>query len=642
MAGPILIQAPSLGLNKLIPANMIADRESPLAQNVLFAGGLVKTPYGFAKLASAGLPLDGGNNVLGLANYKEKEGTDHIIAVTNEKVYEKDSVNSTWNDLSSTGGMAGDVKTPVSFAAVAHTDGIALDGTGSNAFYHLLVCDGNSPVQRWAGKFESKFYPLAGADGYHDTDTPVVTPHYARQVNVLANHVVLLNPKTWNATSELFEENPQTVLWGKAGLLEGDSVAVSSATRASNVVTATTSSAHNLTTGQTVLIAGTAAATDSFNGYFTVASTPDTTSFTYSQTGADETTTSAGTASQSAYDIMATGAGYNELVDTGDMNVWSMLLGNQMIIYQKHSIWSMSHVGGSDVFRFRSEMSDLGLLAPNLLVSSGNRHYFVGDDYNLYEYSGGSYKRRIGDQIRDALKNEIDFSRTQRSWMAIGANNSRLWIFYVPEGQEYITKAYGMDLKTGAWMLREYSHIWTSGGITSVAIIGAQSYMAGESYRQSIAAAVTYNEALTAATTYRDVLEELLTDESLVLGDSGGNVYQYDSDLTTDDGNNVPAFFATKIFDYALPDAEKWWNGITVVAKGSKLRISYRAGDFDDDDTGWVDMDPIDLTDDYEAYSRLDLGITSKQVQFKFANYAGSSYKIRSFKIHAPSVEAMT
>lgn len=567
MAQPILVQKPAQGLNSSIPANMVANRESPLSQNVLFANGIIKTPYGFAKLISGSLPLNSGDTVLGITPYREKDGTEHTLVVTTDKIYRKDNVNTEWdnvvlNDLSGN-VLSANIENPISFVSVAHTDAIAIDGGANSAYHHLLICDGgNTPIQRWSGKAEDKFYSLAGADGYHDTETPLVTDHYALQVALFYNHVILVSPKTWNATSGLFTDNPQTILWGKTGLLEGSD----------------------------------------------------------------------------CYKITDTGSGYNELVDTGDSNVWTKQLGNQLICYQQHSIWSMSHVGGTDVYRFRTEIPDLGLLAPHLLIGHGNKHYFIGNDWNIYTYYGGSYKERIGDQIRDALKAEMDPTYARRCWMAIGANGSRLWIFYVPTGQEYITKAYGVDLRTGAWMIREFSHVWTDGGITSVATIGAQSYMVGDTYQAEIDRAQTYAEAITATTTYRDELREVLVGERLTLGDNAGNIYQYDSDVTTDDGENVPAYSHTPIYDYKQPDINKWWEGIAVVAKGTKLVVSYRTSDFETEDTGWTALDAIDLTDDYESYS-FYFGETSKQIQFRFANTEGSTFYIREYKVLAPLIE---
>jgi len=62
---------------------------------------------------------------------------------------------------------------------------------------------------------------------------------------------------------------------------------VPGANRTSNIVTITTTAVHSLTTGDKVVVGG---VTDtSFNGSFTVASTPTTTTFTYAQTAANGT-----------------------------------------------------------------------------------------------------------------------------------------------------------------------------------------------------------------------------------------------------------------------------------------------------------------------------------------------------------------
>ena len=57
--------------------------------------------------------------------------------------------------------------------------------------------------------------------------------------------------------------------------------------RATNVVTITTQTAHGFVQGDSVVVAGVSDV--SFNGTFTVASVPTTTTFTYAQTGVDAT-----------------------------------------------------------------------------------------------------------------------------------------------------------------------------------------------------------------------------------------------------------------------------------------------------------------------------------------------------------------
>jgi len=81
------------------------------------------------------------------------------------------------------------------------------------------------------------------------------------------------------------------------GNVQVATIAPNGAARSTNVVTITTTMAHGLTAGQTVVIAG--VADTSFNGTFTISTVPSTTTFTYAQAGTNATsgggTVSAGT-----------------------------------------------------------------------------------------------------------------------------------------------------------------------------------------------------------------------------------------------------------------------------------------------------------------------------------------------------------
>lgn len=549
------VTSPDQGLNLRVHPSQIGNWEAAGALNMLYSRGLFKTPFGFAAWAYGVL----GSPIMGLAEYR-----GHRIAATRTGLYEFDQNQNIWVSRGPATPLITAPHGPVSFVRVPHTDGIAINGTGDSAYEHFLYCDGGaSPIQRWEGSYESTFYPLAGADGYHETDVSPATPtvHYAKQVNLFYNHVILLNPKTWNATSNVFEDNLHTVLWGKAGLLEGSD----------------------------------------------------------------------------AYKIADTGAGYIDLVDTGDENVWSLQLGSMLIVYQNHSIWSLSHVGGSDVFRTRVELADLGLLSPHLLAPHGNMHYFVGNDYNIYRYYGGATKELIGEGIRDALVEELDNSHLNQCFMAIGSHHSRLWLMFVPSGQSYVTKAYGVDLKTGQWMVRDYSHAFASGeGLTCAALIGASSYFQGQTYAEAVATTRTYAAAVSLGTTYAQRLTEVSIDERLCLGDSTGVAYQYDSDLTTDKGVAVPAYHITKAFDWNTPDEPKAWQGFVIEARGDKLAVSYRVDEFQTEDEGWYDFAVVTLADVFRAYTFALDGVSSEAIQFRIANYAGGVLQCKGFTVLEP------
>lgn len=177
-----------------------------------------------------------------------------------------------------------------------------------------------------------------------------------------------------------------------------------------------------------------------------------------------------------------TGSGFVDLVDTGGTNVWSGVLGSQYIIYQTRGIWSLNYVGGSTIFSPVIEIPDLGLLASNLFAMKNSVHYFVGNDYNVYAYYGGTLVKKIGDKIRDELKNDITDQYMSRCRMCMGSDNKRLHIYVVPSGSEYITKEYVYDLNSTAWMVRDFKHKYSTGGITAVTLVGSDSYTVGDTY----------------------------------------------------------------------------------------------------------------------------------------------------------------
>ncbi|MCP4231955.1 MAG: hypothetical protein GY771_17640, partial [bacterium] len=111
--------------------------------------------------------------------------------------------------------------------------------------------------------------------------------------------------------------------------------------------------------------------------------------------------------------------------------------------------------------------------------------------------------------------------------------------------------------------------------------------------------APTYQDAVNAATSYRESLSETLTNERIVLGDSAGYVFQYDSDLTQDDGVDIPSRHITEIYDVGVPGKYKIWPGIRITAKGTNITVYYRTGNFETTDTGWTAFTEQALTSEF-------------------------------------------
>ena len=97
---------------------------------------------------------------------------------------------------------------------------------------------------------------------------------------------VTVTPKTATVNLNGTQQFSAFVSGGTATMV-ATIAASNGAVRAANVVTITTTSPHGLGTGQSVTIAG--VSDSSFNGTFTIASVPSTTTFTYAQTGSNAT-----------------------------------------------------------------------------------------------------------------------------------------------------------------------------------------------------------------------------------------------------------------------------------------------------------------------------------------------------------------
>jgi hypothetical protein len=197
--------------------------------------------------------------------------------------------------------------------------------------------------------------------------------------------------------------------------------------------------------------------------------------------------------SGSAWNTSNAGAGFVDLNDTADINVWASLLGNTLMVYQKHSLWQLRYVGGTDVFTPDIIFPDLGLLAWGLHASTGSTHYFVGNDYNVYAYNGNL--SNIGGKISELLKGDIASGKETYCRMAIGAQHKHLWIFFAGESDGYARKAYKLNMSNGSWTVRDLSNKYTAGGIGAARLMGGATYTVGQTYAQAVTEGTSYAEA---------------------------------------------------------------------------------------------------------------------------------------------------
>jgi hypothetical protein len=263
----------------------------------------------------------------------------------------------------------------------------------------------------------------------------------------------------------------------------------------------------------------------------------------------------------------------------------------------------------------------------------------------VYQYYGGSVRQRISDNILKLFRADIDDTFINRCWLTIGPENKRLWLFYVPDGKEFMTQAFALDIQQGQWMPRSFSHVTAysgnkgtanGGGLTMAKLLGSQTFNIGDSYADvDPIGGENYAEAVIADDSYADVLNEVFAGDKLTIGDSNGNVFQFDEDLKTDDGTNIPSIHYTPVFDGQEVDKNKRWPQHHIVAKGDTVVVEYSV-----DDADFVDISDSGqaLTSDYEEYEHY-INETSKRIQFRYSNSGSGCFLAREFDIAMPLVE---
>ena len=206
-----------------------------------------------------------------------------------------------------------------------------------------------------------------------------------------------------------------------------------------------------------------------------------------------------------------TGSGAVDLRDTGGINVWSARLGTEYYVYQTNSIWNMRYVGGKSIFDPRPAILNLGLLSHHLLAVQGNVHYFVGSDYNVYAYVGGTQKVAIGDKIKEFLVRDLYPTHAARCWMELDVNSEWLWIFIVTAAEGYANKAYGYNLRDKSWCAKNLEDVLGTGdGATCVSQLSGTTAETGETYSEQLSQISLYDisEAADATSRYGDELCE--------------------------------------------------------------------------------------------------------------------------------------
>lgn len=124
-------------------------------------------------------------------------------------------------------------------------------------------------------------------------------------------------------------------------------------------------------------------------------------------------------------------------------------LKRELLVYRERSIEAMSYIGPPNIFGFRRAETGTGLVSQGALVDFGDRHIFLGPD-NVWEYNGISLVA-IGDEIRDALYDEIDPSQLGNVKAFYLEERDEVWFSYSSTGDVVHDKAFVYSVMFKKW-----------------------------------------------------------------------------------------------------------------------------------------------------------------------------------------------
>ncbi|HDZ13383.1 hypothetical protein LCGC14_0643660 [marine sediment metagenome] len=239
--------------------------------------------------------------------------------------------------------------------------------------------------------------------------------------------------------------------------------------------------------------------------------------------------------------------------------------GDLLCIVKEDSVWICWATGDSDIFDFDRKISGQGSPSPRTIKVINGDVVFLGRD-DVYIFDGVSLDP-LGvasddpqsTKIRRELVQQIAFAQITRAFAFVREQDKEYWIF-VPTSGTYPDTAFIYNYE-----LRSWSKFTFNDNIT------------GHGFFQ-LDSSVAYDDLVGSfdAQTWRFGDRSLgASSPNLLLGDNVGNVFEYSSLITEEDGTVLNKQFDTKDFNFTRIGSAMRINRADISFTGSSLDLYY-------------------------------------------------------------------
>lgn len=272
---------------------------------------------------------------------------------------------------------------------------------------------------------------------------------------------------------------------------------------------------------------------------------------------------------------------------------------------KENSIWVGYATGDTDIFQFDRKVVGVGCPAGNTIrLLTSDVIIFLGwDDVYLFD---GVHCQPIAAPVQRELIYKLNPAQMERCFGVIIEEQKEYWLFIPSANSTYPDIAWVYNYKLNSWTkhkasdyLTTYGHYEVHSSITYADLVG--SYNA-QRWR--------FNDRTVLAST-----------PTLVFGDIDGYVYEYDPNVTNDDGDAINGYFDTKDFNFTNLMSQQRVTRMDTSWIGSGLDVYYST----DQGVTWNLIKSLGSRTTFDR-QKLSFRISSDWVRFRFRNNADNGW----------------
>jgi hypothetical protein len=308
-------------------------------------------------------------------------------------------------------------------------------------------------------------------------------------------------------------------------------------------------------------------------------------------------------------------AGYLDLMEGVDWVTGMEILNDKFIVFKERSIYAGYLVETEDVYEFDLKIQGIGAPAGACIVNLGDEIIFMGWD-NIYAFNGITVET-IGDNVKDEIFNRINPTNIYNSHAHIVEELDEIHFFVPIATGDYPTEVFIFNYSKRCWTRDTRTNI-TRCGYYTVQATKTWDLLEGTWDDQGFK---------------WDDRALLATAPSNLLGDSDGNIFEWDYSKNADNAVAFNAYVDTKDFVMDQWDIHKYWMRLDFVCSGNSVDLYYSI----DEGTSWVLIEAAhSLTSAYDTH-HVDFRVSSEKIRFRFRNESVETFSLRTYTIYLTS-----